>query len=236
MSSESNQNPNSHRRYSRAYEEDFPPLPSAPRLPPLRSLSLRRGSVPSVPNPPLSRYYRQHINAAASPGRRHERQRNPLFDSRSTIQDLEDLNHSLDEANSHLRALLDLTTHNTFTTPLMPPNMSPPLRPQDYPEESRRVKRRKLDSDRLVSSFKGFRYGKYGQVVPGQLTMEIVSCDGGSFSTEAKYAAENILKSDNSVYCTKGNTCNIVLCHQGATVFSLSELIIKAPGSNYTAP
>ena len=66
--------------------------------------------------------------------------------------------------------------------------------------------------------------------------MELVSCDGGLYSNESCYAAENILKNDNSVYCTKGNRCNVVLRHQGATVFSLKELIIKAPGSNYSSP
>lgn len=118
--------------------------------------------------------------------------------------------------------------------------MSSSTHSQDQAEDSRRVKRRKLDSsDRLASSFKGFRYGHYGQVEPGPLTMEIVSCDGGMYtegSGPSSYAAENILKNDNSVYCTKGSRCNIVLKHQGATVFSLKELIIKAPGSNYSSP
>jgi hypothetical protein len=44
------------------------------------------------------------------------------------------------------------------------------------------------------------------------------------------------LKNDATVYCTKSNRCNLVLRHQGATVFSLKELIIKAPHSGYTAP
>lgn len=108
--------------------------------------------------------------------------------------------------------------------------------PSDMAEENRRVKRRKLDSDRIVSSFPGFRYGRFGQVEPGQLTMEIVSCDGGLFPDEKTRPPENILKNDGSVYCTKGNRCNIILKHQGGTVFSLKELVIKAPGSNYTCP
>lgn len=67
--------------------------------------------------------------------------------------------------------------------------------------------------------------------------MEIVSCDGGMFSNESSYAAENILRNDNSVYCTKGNRCNIVLRHQGSTAFTLQELIIKGPTSmNYSHP
>ncbi|KAH6671507.1 hypothetical protein F5X68DRAFT_141207 [Plectosphaerella plurivora] len=120
---------------------------------------------------------------------------------------------------------------------LTPPNMSSASRPPDYSEDSRRAKRRKLDSDRIAPSFKGFEYGKYGQVEPGELTMEIVSCDGGLYSDESSYACENILKNDNSVYCTKSNRCNIVLRHQGATAFSLKEIVIKAPASHhYNAP
>lgn len=103
-------------------------------------------------------------------------------------------------------------------------------------EENRRVKRRKLDSDRILSAFPAPRYGRYGQVEPGQLTMEIVSCDGGLFLDEKSHPPENILKNDASVYCTKGNRCNIILKHQGGTVFSLTELIIKAPGLDYSCP
>jgi hypothetical protein len=100
------------------------------------------------------------------------------------------------------------------------------------------VKRRKLDPDRRPNSFRSFRYGYYGQVKPGPLKMEIVSCDGGLYHNESNYAFENILKDDKTVYCTKGNRCNLVLRHQGATVFNTSELVIKAPGprSIYSSP
>jgi hypothetical protein len=93
-----------------------------------------------------------------------------------------------------------------------------------------------VDSDRVVPSFAGFSYGKYGQVEPGTLTMEIVNCDGGLFLDDVNYAPDNILKEDQSVYCTKGPRCNIILRHQGATVFNLTELVIRAPGASYSAP
>jgi hypothetical protein len=126
----------------------------------------------------------------------------------------------------------------------MPPTHSPPLpRHHDYCDDNsnnnnnRRSKRRKLDLDRLHPTQKHHRYGKYGQVEPGQLRMEIVTCDGGMFSGESAYAAGNILKNDTSVYCTSGSRCNIVLRHQGSTTFTLKELIIKAPGFiNYSHP
>ncbi|EGO58242.1 hypothetical protein NEUTE1DRAFT_82620 [Neurospora tetrasperma FGSC 2508] len=103
-------------------------------------------------------------------------------------------------------------------------------------ENFRRAKRRKLDSDKVSPSYKNILYGKYGQVEPGPLLLEIVSCDGGLFRDGRAYVAENILKDDASVYCTRTNRCNIILRHHGGTVFSLKELVIKAPGSHYSQP
>lgn len=250
---------NSHRRHSREPPDDFPPLPGN-RLPSLRSINSQRDRdsqpPPSFANRPQSR----HWSAAA---RRAERIRNlenraPSFDDLERSLDnpwtsssrldrsrgidsrptnFEDLDRSLEEANSHLRALLDLHNSTSITNPHMPPSYTPPLRPTDLSDDNRRHKRRKLDSGRLVPSFKGFRYGKFGQVESGPLKMEIVSCDGGMFSNESSHIAENILKDDKSVYCTKGNRCNIVLRHQGATVFTLQELVIKAPAEQaYSHP
>ncbi|KAG5914938.1 hypothetical protein E4U42_000227 [Claviceps africana] len=151
--------------------------------------------------------------------------------------DLDELDQSLDEANAQLRSLLDMTSQVHLMTPLLQSTLSPTIRSHDFPDENVRSKRRKIDSNRLVPSSRGFRYGKYGQIEPGRLRMEIVSCDGGMFSNELSYAADNILKNDTSVYCTKGNRCNIVLRHQGAAVFALEELIVKAPAAmNYSHP
>ncbi|KAI1647550.1 uncharacterized protein F4817DRAFT_337003 [Daldinia loculata] len=239
-------------------------LSSAPYLPPLRSLtSTRRPSA--MPSSGLSgsraraadRMYAARMRTAQrnrsetndEAGEFWERlepfDRGSRGTRRSATGQIADSQSSLDEerlredTNSELRALLDFThppghplSDLTFST--LPP---PPPPPQDPVEDNRRVKRRKLDSDRLSSSFQGFRYGKYGQVEPGQLTMELMSCDGGIFSDDGqRYAAENILKNDQTVYCTEGPRCNIILRHQGATVFTLKELIIKAPRSNFTSP
>lgn len=166
-----------------------------------------------------------------------DRARDVLSESSNGLSsDLAELHHAgrqLAQASSNLRALLDEPV----------PNISTPTLDPDYPnvmEPIRRAKRRKLDSDKLDSPFTGFSYGRYGQVEPGKLKMEIVSCDGGIFLDPSvpyqDYSAENVLKNDSSVYCTKSNRCNLVLRHQGATVFSLKELIIKAPHSGYTAP
>lgn len=162
-------------------------------------------------------------------GNRAEREPSPLDSAYSQRQFEED-------AGTQLRALLDFTNtpSHSYSELSFP---SPPLQSLEPNDEGRRAKRRKLDSDRLTTGFRGFRYGKFGQVEPGTLTMEMVSCDGGIYSDDGQsYAAENILKNDPTVYCTKGPRCNIVLRHQGATAFTLKELVIRAPRSNYTSP
>ncbi|KUI60084.1 hypothetical protein VP1G_07311 [Cytospora mali] len=146
----------------------------------------------------------------------------------------EDLEDDLDDANSQLRALLDYT-NATIMSPLSPSTHSHTVQ-QDQAEDSRRVKRRKLDSERTGSSPKGFRYGRFGQIEPGQLKMEIESCDGGIYADERINPPENILKDDNSVYCTKRNRCNIVLRHQDATLFTLKEIVIRAPAHGFSSP
>ena len=105
----------------------------------------------------------------------------------------------------------------------------------------RRVKRRKLDSDSLSNGhLRGFRYGFRGQVVPGPLKMEIVSCDGGIHSDAVmharEYHPENVLRNDKSVYCTDRSECNLILQHMGQTPFTLKKLVIKAPERGFTAP
>ncbi|KAI1429387.1 hypothetical protein F5Y12DRAFT_782089 [Xylaria sp. FL1777] len=244
--------------------ENLPP--SAPILPPLRSLSTRRPSATPASNNTgasararssdlfSSRYYELVVPWTDETEDAFEDMDRweyniPLdtethrleFERRATSlwhPGLEE-DHSQrfrEDGVSQLRALLDFTHPTSPALPDLFSSLS--SQPHDPPEENRRVKRRKLDSDRLSSNFRGFQYGKYGQVQPGQLTMELVSCDGGIYSedTPTKYAAENILKNDHTVYCTEGPRCNIVLRHQGATVFTLKELVIKAPRSNFTSP
>lgn len=190
--------------------------------------SLPSSSTPAEPTP-RERGSSRFAGMAARRGRSRtmsdrymERQRAAL--GASALADLQEL----EQARSTLRNLLD--------DPI--PNISSPALEPDHAHDSeRRVKRRKLDSDSLDSGFKGFSYGRYGQVEPGKLTMEIVSCDAGIYQDQAgSYSAENVLRNDSTVYCTKSSRCNLVLRHQGATVFSLKEITIKAPHSGYTAP
>ncbi|CEJ92036.1 hypothetical protein VHEMI07716 [[Torrubiella] hemipterigena] len=151
---------------------------------------------------------------------------------------------SLDEANSHLRALLDMTAHSALASASafasFDSSLSSSRSRNIQDDHQRQGKRRKVDSknDSGPSSISNQRrYSHYGQVDPCNLDLEIASCDGGMFSNEMSYVADNILRDDNTVYCTKGNRCNIVLRHRDSTIFTLTELTIKAPASmNYSHP
>ncbi|KAI0389004.1 hypothetical protein F5Y17DRAFT_450771 [Xylariaceae sp. FL0594] len=139
-----------------------------------------------------------------------------------------------DAGSSNTRSFFDYSRRDE---PLFTSQASRSAQHQEPHEENRRAKRRKVDTDRLSTNFQGFQYGTYGQVEPGHLKMELVSCDGGMYADDTTtYAAENILKNDASVYCTEGPRCNIVLRHLGATPFTLKELVIKAPSNNFTSP
>ncbi|KAI1330387.1 hypothetical protein F5Y16DRAFT_16262 [Xylariaceae sp. FL0255] len=237
-------------------------LRSSPVLPPLRSLSNRRVTALSGSNSPTAALARSlqsdratnrlfsAMEAWTEPGDTAVDSWDREWPDEEDTQDgtrgfgipVSLLGHSPEHGRgdsdmSPLRRLIDFTH---ATPPDIPDLFSglPLQSPEEQTEEHRRVKRRKVDSDRLVPHFQGFQDGKYGQVQPGQLKMELVSCDGGVMDSEdsAKYAAENILKNDQSVYCTGNPRCNIVLRHQGATVFTLKELIIKAPKSNFCSP
>ncbi|CAL5874071.1 uncharacterized protein PFLUO_LOCUS8358 [Penicillium psychrofluorescens] len=117
---------------------------------------------------------------------------------------------------------------------------SPSLIPQSThaSREGRgRLKRRKLDADDNREGLRGFNYGQYGQVVPGALQMEIASCDGGMYDPDGDSSLpENVLRSDQSVYCTKSDRCNLVLRHRGEAPFCLKKIVIKAPRTGFDAP
>lgn len=117
-----------------------------------------------------------------------------------------------------------------------------PLMPQSASSQSGRdgrgrLKRRKLESDDNREGLRGFNYGHSGQVVPGVLKMEIASCDGGTFDPDGESSfPANVLRNDQSVYCTKSSRCNIVLQHRGEAPFCLKKIVIKAPRTGFDAP
>ncbi|KAK4939229.1 hypothetical protein LTR10_020425 [Elasticomyces elasticus] len=105
--------------------------------------------------------------------------------------------------------------------------------------ERLRSKRRKLDDGTYEDEPRTFNYGHYGQVMPGQLRMEIVTCDGGEYSdpqVPINSYPQNVLLDDASVYCTKTNRCNLLLKHVGGMPFTLTKIVVKAPRAGFDAP
>lgn len=198
------------------------------------------GEVPSsrdpVPtsDPPISAIRnRPH----ATPSARYLQRRRQEQDSyhSNALVGLQQAGERLAEASSTLSSLLDQP---------IPRFASPDITARDHSGEAEmnrgRGKRQKLDADGPEGSIQGFSYGHFGQVVAGRLKMDIVSCDGGNHiepsGDTTDYGAENTLRNDQSVYCTKSNRCNIILRHQGGTTFCLKKLVIKAPEKGFTAP
>ncbi|KAI9683100.1 MAG: hypothetical protein M1829_005891 [Trizodia sp. TS-e1964] len=111
-----------------------------------------------------------------------------------------------------------------------------------FPEldSSRENKRRRHNRSEDMGSKSAISYGFYGQVEPGQLKMEILSCDGGDISEldgrRGSYPAENVLQDNLDVYCTKSNQCNLLMRHQQETNFCVSKIVIKGPRRGFTAP
>jgi hypothetical protein len=104
----------------------------------------------------------------------------------------------------------------------------------------RRTKRRKLDHEsNRATEYKSHKYGYKGQVVPGRLRMEVLSCDGGQIKRDNPmkiYDVENVLKNDKSVYCSESSRCNLLLKHIGDTPFALEKVVIRAPDRGFTSP
>ncbi len=184
-------------------------------------------SIPTIRN-------RSYATPSARYLQRRRRQERDLYHSNALVG-LQQAGERLAEASTTLSSLLDQP---------IPHITSPEITTREYSDEvddnRRRAKRRKIESDGPEGSIQGFKYGHYGQVVAGRLKMEIVSCDGGnhieSSGDTTDYGAENILRNDQSVYCTKSNSCNIILRHQEGTTFCLKKLVIKAPEKGFTAP
>ncbi|THC94702.1 hypothetical protein EYZ11_005813 [Aspergillus tanneri] len=134
--------------------------------------------------------------------------------------------------DSNVSSLLDEAVPPLDTSAAIPEPLD-----SNYQMERWRVKRRKLESDDNREGLQSFRYGHYGQVVPGALKMELASCDGGTYESERDSSwPENILHNDSSIYCTKSGQCNLILKHQGEAPFCLKRIVIKVPKMGYDTP
>jgi hypothetical protein len=145
----------------------------------------------------------------------------------------------MESAADLLDSLSDVPINNPFTMPNTGLRARSPI--VDVGSDRRQTKRRKLDHNAgHKPEYDGFKYGYKGQVVPGRLRMEILSCDGGEYFDKdhpiGLHNVRNVLKNDSSVYCSESSRCNLLLKHIGDAPFSLEKIVIRAPDRGFTAP
>ncbi|KIW00707.1 uncharacterized protein PV09_07693 [Verruconis gallopava] len=205
------------------------------------SNGLRPRSAGSAPSPGFASRWRQLAEGTRAHMRRlreemSEESGGIAGELRERRDLLDRMSEHLDEAETRLRGI--------ETAPSPPTTNS-----SSVPSRRRSHKRRKLSRDHepsIQSTSVLEPYGRYGQVVPGQLKMEIVFCDGGEYPGDPRsgmlhmeggnYRPENVLRNDESVYCTRNSRCNLMLRQKGEALFHLESLIIAAPKRGYTAP
>lgn len=145
----------------------------------------------------------------------------------------------MESAADLLDSLSDIPINNSF---LISASSARPRSPTvDVGRDRRQAKRRKLDhSASPKPDYDGFKYGHKGQVVPGRLRMEVLSCDGGEYYDKdypiGLHSVQNVLKNDSSVYCSHSSRCNLLLKHSGDAPFALEKIVIRAPNRGFTAP
>ena len=74
-----------------------------------------------------------------------------------------------------------------------------------------------------------------GTAIP--LNLKLVYCDGGSYNDA--HPAKNMLKNDDTVYCSRRrNNVNVLMQHVSPhnQPFELDSLVVKAPRSGYSSP
>ncbi|KAH3976614.1 hypothetical protein HBI81_061950 [Parastagonospora nodorum] len=145
----------------------------------------------------------------------------------------------MESAADLLDSLSDIPLNNPFTFHNTNARARSPI--VEVAADRRQTKRRKLDHNAgLKSEYDGFKYGYKGQVVPGRLKMEILSCDGGEYFDKdhpiGLHNVRNVLKNDSSVYCSESSRCNLLLKHIGDAPFTLEKIVIRAPDRGFTAP
>lgn len=146
----------------------------------------------------------------------------------------------MDLTNDMPDSLSDVPINNPFTANVNANMLARPRSPIVQVNSERTHKRRKLHHDAASpAEYMCFKYGYKGQVVPGRLRMEVVSCDGGEHrrdNTPGLYKVQNVLRNDKSVYCSESSQCNLLLKHIGEAPFALEKVVVRAPDRGFTAP
>ncbi|KAE9970237.1 hypothetical protein BLS_005001 [Venturia inaequalis] len=211
-------------------------------LPPVAVLGTSRSpsSSPAAYSPPSAR-----------PGRgRHSsswrrRVRREMQDGTETLEDLiRDRPARLDQLHWQLNGVCYLVREVDHGWLTLADTESALRASDESAPRLHRSKRRKITDDTSERNVPAFKYGYHGQTIPGRLNMEIVRCDGGEWDpardsiavSRETHRAENVLKDDKSVYCTRHPECNLLLRHRDESIFHLDSLTIRAPETGYTAP
>jgi hypothetical protein len=214
---------------------------AAPRPPPRRmgSRSSRRGTMHRLFGPPRDSDPPDDLSRRPTTANPNRPRATPSerYLRRSSAR-IREARADMESAADLLDSLSDIPINSPFPT-----FTAGYPRPRSPTVEigSRQTKRRKLEHNTGPKpEYDGFKYGYKGQVVPGRLKMEIVSCDGGEYSDKeypvGLHNVRNILKNDISVYCSESSRCNILLRHIGDAPFALEKIVIRAPGRGFTAP
>lgn len=184
-------------------------------------------------NPPASE--------SSTPRSRRTRLHNALrVTSDMAGNDVDEMGPSTFPSSSSRRAQLGPLQRRRQRSPIV---ASPASDPRDVGSEDnrrRRPKRRKLDVESSLTPKQPIKYGYYGQVEPGRLALDIISCDGGEHRDRMfpgiDLGPQNMLRHDKSVYCSDRPSSSILLRHSDDTPFCLEKLHIVGPESGFTAP
>jgi hypothetical protein len=213
----------------------------APRPPPSRTRqTARRGTLHRLFGPPRDSDPLDNLSrrpTTANPNRPRA-QPSERYLRRSSAR-IREARADMESAADLLDSLSDIPINNPFIMPNSGLRARSPI--VDVGSDRRQTKRRKLDHNAgHKPEFDGFKYGYKGQVVPGRLRMEILSCDGGEYFDKdhplGLHNVRNVLKNDSSVYCSESSRCNLLLKHIGDAPFSLEKIVIRAPDRGFTAP
>ncbi|KAI9040260.1 uncharacterized protein KD926_008461 [Aspergillus affinis] len=207
------------------------------QVPQIRPRREAHGRFPRHPHPAMQRLQTLNVTVVDPDTNTPDSSRSPGGSSRRRTPSGSRSGQELGNRESSTASLLDEPVPLLSMPPVIPQPLGEEEEEDDDLMDRWRVKRRKLDSDDNREGPQRFRYGHYGQVVPGALNMEMESCDGGLFEPEGELASPmNVLHNDSSFYSTKSDRCNIILKHRGESPFSLKRIVIKAPKNGYDGP
>lgn len=151
-----------------------------------------------------------------------------------SIAELQEAGERLAQANEDIQASL------AAMDPI-PPSHRTRRRRTASPEPAADRERRKRQrvGEPSASLIPGVEYGWEGRVVPGKLTMDVVSVAPGQSHSDPLFHIRDfdfgrvLHNTDPPPYVSGSSALNIVLRHRGETTFSLDRLNITVPKESF---